>query len=102
MRRPGDAVAAAAPCADSDRDARAASPIVLRSTDVADGAVAPTAVVDVSPLGKVMAVDVATSSGSRKTDDAMLAAALDAKFTPARRQCTNVPDRLVVPVSFSP
>jgi TonB family protein len=102
-RRPaGAAVAAPAPCADSDRDAGAASPIVLRSDDNADATVAPSAVVDVSPLGRAMAVDVVTSSGSRKIDDAMLAAALDAKFTPARRQCTNVPDRLVVPVSFSP
>jgi hypothetical protein len=32
--------------------------------------------------------------------DNVLAAALDAKFTAARRQCTNVADRLIVPVSF--
>jgi TonB family protein len=101
-RSAGDAVAAPPPCAEPDRDARAASPIVLRSAEAADGTVAPSALVDVSPLGRAMAVDVATSSGSRKIDDAMLAAARDTSFTPARRQCSSVPDRLIVPVSFSP
>jgi hypothetical protein len=99
-RRPaGDRVDAPAPCAEPDRNAHPASPIVLPSADVT---VAPSAVVDVSPLGRAMAVDVATSSGSRKIDDAMLAAVFDATFTPARRKCTNVPDRLILPVWFGP
>jgi hypothetical protein len=100
-RRPaGDAVASPPSCAEPDRDAIPSVALSVPFVDRVDGEAKPSVVVDVSPIGTVMFVDVVTSAGSRKADDAMIGAALSNNFVPARWRCMSVPDRLILPVTF--
>ncbi len=101
-RRPaGTPISLPEPCSKPDRKAALSGSISISSVQ-RWAAEQPSVLVDISPYGTVMNVDIEQSAGSRVLDDAMIAAAKGGSFTAARWRCVPVPDRVIVPVGIQP
>lgn len=100
-RRPaGMPIALPEPCNEPDRNATLSGSLSISTTQAPGVGVQPTVLVDLSPYGSVMDIDIEQSAGSRALDDAMIAAAKAGTFSAARWKCVPVPDRLIVPVQI--